>query len=118
MTTVVSYRIYCSDCSRDTVIREQFIGDDSHPWKVQNKRSHDGLCPVCNPVINEANAEFDDSDIEIELTELKGVGQATADTLREYGIVTKGDVRSVTVDELRDLDGVGDTTIASLMNAA
>jgi len=115
--SVISYRIYCDDCTRDTVIRERFIESTSHPWKVNNKYNHSGLCPVCNPVIDEDDSEFDDSDIELELESLRGIGSKTAERLRENDIVTKKDVRSVTIKELQDIKGMGKTSIESLKNA-
>jgi len=117
MSTVVSYRIYCTDCTRDTVIKERFIRDESHPWKVNSKRSHDGICPVCNPCVNEDDDSFDDSDIRVELESLRGIGSATAERLRENDIITKQDIRSVSIDELRNIPGVGETSIKSLKNA-
>lgn len=117
MSTVVSYRIYCTDCTRDTVIKERFLKDESHPWKIHSKRSHSGVCPVCNPRINENDASFDDGDIRIELESLRGIGSATADRLRENDLVTKQDIRSVSITELRNIPGVGETSIKSLKNA-
>lgn len=117
MSTVVSYRIYCDDCTRDTVIKERFLEDESHPWKIHSKRSHSGMCPVCNPCVNENAASFDDSDIRIELESLRGIGSATANRLRERDLITKQDIRSVSISELRNIPGVGKTSIKSLKNA-
>jgi ERCC4-type nuclease len=48
---------------------------------------------------------------------LRGIGSATADRLRENDLVTKKDIRSVSINELRNIPGVGETSIKSLKNA-
>jgi large subunit ribosomal protein L32e len=52
--------------------------------------------------------EDDEDDEEIEeLTDISGVGDAKAETLREAGFETVGDIRRASQDDLSAVDGVG-----------
>jgi large subunit ribosomal protein L32e len=56
----------------------------------------------------EANEAEDDEEPEVEdLTDISGVGDAKAETLREAGYGTVEDVRAASQDDLADVDGVG-----------
>lgn len=112
MTTVCSYRLYCDECTREVVVRESLL--DDHPWKVKSLGQHAGLCPACNDAVDASESDFDDRNIEVEFTECRGIGAGTASNLREAGYVTRGDVRDASDDELRDVTGVGSTSLSSL----
>lgn len=113
--SIVSYRIYCDECNRDEVIREDL--ESESPWKVNSWHNHSGLCPDCNPAVDASDAEFDDSNLEVNFTELKGIGEGTKENLHEAGIVTRGDVREASDEELSDIPGVGSTSLKSIRNA-
>ncbi|CAI50535.1 50S ribosomal protein L32e [Natronomonas pharaonis DSM 2160] len=49
-----------------------------------------------------------------ELTDISGVGEAKAETLREAGIETVDDLREKSQDELADIDGVGNALAARI----
>jgi len=112
---IVSYRIYCDDCTRDEVIRKDFV--DESPWKVNSFHQHSGVCPDCNPKIDASSAEFDDNKLEVPFTELKGIGSGTASNLHDAGIETRGDVREASDEELRNISGVGATSLESIRAA-
>ncbi|AGM11419.1 hypothetical protein M199_gp247 [Halogranum tailed virus 1] len=113
--TVVSYRIYCDECDRDTVIRKDHV--EEHLWKVNSLHQHSGLCPSCNDMVDETAEDFDDSDFEVQFEDLKGIGAGTASNLREAGYETRGDVRSASDEELSSVPGVGKTSLTSLRKA-
>jgi len=112
---ITSYRIYCNECSRNEVIREDYM--DEHPWKIEDKTHHSGLCPVCNSAFDDSAADFDDGIIEVAFTELRGIGDKTAENLRSAGYETKQDIREASDEELSSISGVGKTSIDSLRSA-
>jgi DNA-directed RNA polymerase alpha subunit len=109
---VKSYRIYCTECSRDTVIRDAHISE--HTWKVLTKYKNTGICPVCNPAVDESDAEFDDGQLSVPFTDLRGIGEGTASNLREAGFETRADIREVDDETLLEISGVGQTSLDSL----
>lgn len=113
--SIVSYRVYCDECNREEVIRKDL--ESESPWKVNSWHNHSGLCPDCNPNIDASDAEFDDSNLEVNFEELKGIGSGTASNLHEAGIVTREDVREASDEELSDVPGVGSTSLKSIRNA-
>lgn len=112
---IVSYRIYCDECDREEVIRKDLTNES--PWKVNSLHNHSGLCPECNPNIDASDADFDEGELEVNFTDLKGIGEGTASNLREAGIETRNDVREASDEELRGIPGVGSTSLASLRKA-
>ena len=63
----------------------------------------------------EADAADDESDdIPDELTEVSGVGDAKADTLREAGFETVDDLRRADQDALAEIEGVGNALAARI----
>jgi ERCC4-type nuclease len=109
---IVSYKIYCDECERSEVIKKSVM--DEHLWVVNSTHQHSGLCPICNPAVNEKTAAFEDDDVTIVFTELRGIGQQTAENLQKAGYETRGDVRDATDEQLGSVSGVGATSIESL----
>ena len=63
----------------------------------------------------EADAADDESDdIPDELTEVSGVGDAKADTLREAGFETVDDLRRADQDDLAEIEGIGNALAARI----
>jgi DNA-directed RNA polymerase alpha subunit len=112
---ITSYRIYCDECSRDVVIKESNMRE--HPWRILTKHEHTGICPVCNPSIDESAAEFDDGTLSISFTDLRGIGDGTAANLREAGFETRDDIRETDDETLLDISGVGKRSLDSLRSA-
>lgn len=107
---VVSYRIYCDDCSNEAVIKESDM--DDHPWLINSKIQHSGLCPRCNP-----SAETDELSRENErvpFEDLDNIGDTGAENLREAGIVTRQHVCNASDDEILDVSWVGEGALKSI----
>ncbi len=106
MTTVVSYRIYCTDCTNEEVIREERM-DDS-PWAITNKYENKGQCPACNPAVAVDNdSGYSDEHQEVRFEKLDNIGAKGASNLREAGIVTRQDVLDASDDDILDVAWVG-----------
>ena len=110
---ISSYRIYCDECTNNTVIREERMAD--HIWKIHSKINHEGLCPACN----EAVEVYDDSDYarqneDVPFEKLDAIGDSGAENLREKGIVTRQDVSNSTDDEILDTAWVGEKGLRSI----
>lgn len=92
------------------------LGDEFEP--------SEGEINAFNDRIEELEAESDDENVVVEpevevsdvqpLTDLDGVGEATADSLHEAGYTTVEDVRSESVENLVAVDGVGEALAADL----
>jgi len=110
---IVSYRIYCSDCENQTVIQEDRMSD--HPWKISSKPYHEGLCPSCNDAVDAESADdWSPDDEEIAFEELDAIGESGAKNLREKGIVTRGDVKEASDEEILDTSWVGQKGLESI----
>jgi len=112
---IVSYRIYCDECNNESVIRKD-LADETH-WTINSWQQHSGICPACNDSIEANVDDFDDSDFEVDFTQLRGIGAGTQDNLHEAGIVTRGDIRNASDEELSSITGVGSTSLASIRDA-
>ena len=55
-----------------------------------------------------------ENDERVELTEISGVGESKAETLREEGFETVDDVREATQEELSEVDGIGQALAARI----
>jgi predicted flap endonuclease-1-like 5' DNA nuclease len=51
------------------------------------------------------------------LTDLEGVGEATAEKLRDAGLESVADVRAADADELEDVDGLSESLASELADA-
>lgn len=115
--TVISYRLYCEECDRDEVVREEDL-DDS-PWKVISLPYHEGLCPACNDAVNlEELDDGDDYEEKITLEELDHIGAKAAENLRRAGYDTVEAVADASDDEILDVSWVGEKGLFSLKEAA
>jgi len=90
---------------------------DEHTWKILSKNQHTGICPICNPSMDESTADFDDGELTVPFTELRGIGAGTASNLRDAGFETRADIREVSDEELLNISGVGQTSLDSLRSA-
>jgi hypothetical protein len=108
---IVSYRIYCDDCTNETVIRDDRMEDS--PWAVNDKYGHSGVCPSCNPAVD-ADDEYARCHEEVEFEELDSIGDAGAENLRDEGFVTRQDVQDATDDEILDVSWVGEGGLESI----
>lgn len=110
---IVSYRIYCDECSNQEVIREDHM--DDHIWKINSKVNHSGLCPACNEAVS--NADKGSTPLESEevpFEDLKSIGDSGADNLRAKGIVTRQDVANASDEEILDTSWVGEKGLKSI----
>jgi len=103
--SVVSYRLYCDECTNDVVIRESRMAD--HPWRVNSKPNHSGLCPACNPSA-EADGEYARQHEEVPFEDLDNIGASGAENLRDAGIITRQHVADATDEELLDISWIGE----------
>lgn len=115
--SVVSYRIYCDECSNETVIRESNFEDSL--WKVNSPHQHSGVCPECNDMVSvddmeDARESREDDDEAVEFEEVDGVGASTADALRRKGIRTRGDVRLASDAKLLKVSGIGQSKVDAI----
>ena len=111
--SVVSYRIYCDECTNETVIREERMAD--HIWKINSKINHSGLCPACNDAVDvDDDSDYARQHEEVPFEDLDAIGDAGADNLREKGIVTRQDVSNATDEEILDTSWVGDKGLKSI----
>lgn len=111
--TVVSYRIYCDECTNEEVIREEHM--DDHIWKINSKVNHSGLCPACNDAVDvDADSEYAREHEEVAFEDLDAIGDAGASNLREKGIVTRQNVRDASDEEILDTSWVGEKGLKSI----
>lgn len=61
-----------------------------------------------------AEESSDDSTDENPLTDLKGVGESTADALQEAGYTSVDSVRGASAEDLVAINGIGETLAAEL----
>lgn len=109
--SIVAYRIYCTDCNNEKVIRDADIED--HVWKVESKIHHEGLCPACNDLVK-ADEEYNRDDTNVPFEDLDDIGQTGADNLRDAGIETRQDVKDASDDQILDVAWVGDGGLKSI----
>lgn len=110
---IVSYRIHCTDCPNETVIREDRM--DDHTWRISSKQSHEGLCPACNDLVDvDEDSEYARQHEEVPFEKLDNIGNAGADNLREAGIVTRQDVRNASDEEILDVSWIGEGGLSSI----
>lgn len=111
MTAVVSYRVYCSDCNADEVIREDEVTESS--WAVDGLHTHEGTCPACNDhVVEEDDVSSDEMEVLFE--DLDNIGEKGAENIRAEGIVTRGDVKDTSDEKLLAIAWVGEKGVASI----
>jgi hypothetical protein len=88
---------------------------DDHPWKITSKPYHEGVCPSCNDAVAVDDAsDWTPENEEVAFEELDAIGEAGAENLREKGIVTRGDVKDASDDEILDTAWVGKTGLKSI----
>jgi DNA-directed RNA polymerase alpha subunit len=110
---VVSYRIYCEECTNEVVIREGKMAN--HVWKINSKIQHTGLCPSCNDAIDvDDDSEYARQNEEVPFEKLDNIGEAGANNLREKGIVTRQDVSNASDEEILDTSWVGEKGLKSI----
>lgn len=109
--SIVSYRLYCTDCTNDEVIREDRMAD--HPWKLKSKINHEGLCPACNPSV-EAEGKYSRQHEEVNFKDLDDIGDKGAENLRNEGIVTREDVSNASDEEILNVPWIGDGGLSSI----
>ncbi len=115
--TITSYRLYCEECDRDEVIREEDL-DDS-PWKVVSVPHHEGLCPVCNDAVDVDSLEGDEEyDEKVDLTNLDHIGEKAANNLRRNGYDTIKSIVDASDEEILDVSWVGEKGLFLLKEAA
>jgi len=93
------------DRQRDEAQREAEAVDEEDGEPVDETDGADGADGG-----QESDGSDDDDGEETtveDLTDISGVGEAKAETLREAGYATVGDVRDADQDDLADVDGVG-----------
>lgn len=111
--TVVSYRLYCQECTNDEVIREDAMEDTL--WKVINLHYHEGLCPACNDAVDpDEDSGYAKCHQDVPFESLDAIGEAGAENLREKGIVTRQDVQNATDEEILDTSWVGEKGLKSI----
>jgi predicted flap endonuclease-1-like 5' DNA nuclease len=115
--SITSYRLYCDDCSDETVVR----GDESERetnWSVGSLVNHTGMCADCNPTVDAADTdECDDTERDYEyvsLKELDGIGQTASSNLKREGYDTVKEIAAASDDELSDVKWVGEKGVRSL----
>lgn len=112
---VVSFRIYCEDCTNEEVIRDDEIADS--PWSISNKYYHTGICPSCNPAVSTDTASSSNDERRVQFEELDSIGAKGASNLREAGIVTRQDVKNASDDDVLSVAWVGESGLESIRNA-
>ena len=117
MVTVTSYRIYCTECDNEEVIREDNFEDS--PWKIIAPHYYKGLCPRCNKAVDlskvENGAQYEES---LRLEDLDNIGTKAAQNLREAGYDSSESVAKASDDELLGVSWVGEKALLSLKEAA
>lgn len=112
--SIVAYRLYCIDCDNTTVVREDRM--DDHIWRVESKTNHRGLCPQCNELVDMEDVDDDYSrdQEDVPFEQLDAIGEGGAENLRENGIVTRGDVKDASDEEILSVAWVGDAGLESI----
>jgi hypothetical protein len=111
MPTIVSYRVYCSECDADAVIREDKVTESN--WAVDGLHTHSGVCPECNDHLVEED-DVSDDELEVPFEELDNIGEKGASNIRESGILTRGDVKETSDEEFLAISWVGEKGVASI----
>lgn len=110
---VVSYKIYCDECTNETVIRERDM--DEHVWKINSKVNHSGLCPACNDAVDlDDDSDYARQHEEVAFEDLDAIGDTGADNLRDKGIVTRKDVEDASDEEILNTSWVGEKGLKSI----
>ena len=111
---IVSYRIYCEECSNQKVIKEQYMEDSI--WKINSKSSHSGLCPACNDTVDvDDDSDYAHQHEEVAFEELNSIGDSGAANLRAKGIITRQDVANASDEEILDTSWVGEKGLKSII---
>lgn len=111
--TVVSYRIYCEECTNEEVILEDEM--DQSNWKITSKYQNKGICPACNDSVNvDEESQYAEQHTEVPFEQLDNIGEAGANNLREAGIVTRQDVENASDEEILDVSWVGEGGLESI----
>lgn len=113
--TVVSYRIYCDECSNEQVIREE----EDTLWKINSIFQNSGVCPECNDMVSveeikDARESREDDSEAVEFESVDGIGSSSAEALRRKGIRTRGDVRRSSDAKLLGVSGVGQSKVDAI----
>jgi large subunit ribosomal protein L32e len=96
------------DVEAEEVEDEAAAEDDESEAAGEGGEAEAGDDETEDAVEDEAAEAEDDEEPEVEdLTDISGVGDAKAETLREAGYGTVEDVRAASQDDLADVDGVG-----------
>jgi DNA-directed RNA polymerase alpha subunit len=114
MTSVCSYRLYCTDCGNDDTVYKDQDRRDTH-WKVESLINHEGVCPSCNEMVDLDDLEDGEDYHEvIELRKLDGIGDKAATNLERKDYTTVEKIQSLPDDELLAVDWVGQKALESL----
>jgi DNA-directed RNA polymerase alpha subunit len=110
---IVSYRIYCDECTNETVIKENRM--DDHIWKINSKINYSGVCPACNDTVDvDEDSDYARQHEEVPFEDLDNIGDSGADNLREKGIDTRKDVSDASDEEILDTSWVGEKGLKSI----
>jgi len=114
MTSICSYRLYCTDCGNDDTVYKDQDRRDTH-WKVKSLINHEGVCPSCNEMVDLDDLEDGEEYHEvIELRKLDGIGDKAATNLERKDYTTVEKIQSLPDDELLAVDWVGQKALESL----
>jgi predicted flap endonuclease-1-like 5' DNA nuclease len=116
---IASYRLYCTDCDRETVVRKAERFRDTN-WKVTSLGQNKGTCPHCDPTtdVSELTDESEADEEPIDLQALDGIGQTAAENLTRAGYDTVEMIQRVKDRDLLEVDWVGETAVQSLKERA
>lgn len=88
---------------------------DDHIWLINNKHKYSGLCPACNKTVDvDDDSQYADQHEEVPFEELDAIGDAGASNLRDNGIMTRGDVRDASDEEILNTSWVGEKGLTSI----
>jgi DNA-directed RNA polymerase alpha subunit len=111
---IVSFRIYCTECNEETVLRKDKEKDSN--WKVNNFYDQSAVCPECRPDMSIVEKENEEDVAEIVFEELDSIGVTAAENLRNAGFVTAGDIEAASDEDLLGVSWIGDAALESLRN--
>jgi large subunit ribosomal protein L32e len=90
-------------------------GETFAPSESELRAFGDRIEKVESPDDAESDDADPDEDTDAEsLTDLEGVGEATAEKLRDAGFGSVADVRAADTDELTDVDGISESLATEL----
>lgn len=109
---IVSFRIYCTECDAETVLRKDKETDSN--WKVNNFYDQSAVCPDCRRDISIVAKEDEEDAAEIIFEELDSIGVTAAENLRNAGFITTQDIETASDDDLLAVSWIGDAALESL----